>query len=324
MNPLLSVIVPVYNTEPYLRKCVDSILTQTYRNLEILLVDDGSQDGSPQICDDYARQDSRDRVFHKENGGQSLARNLALDVFQGDYVTFVDSDDWLEPDTYEAMIALALRTRAGTVCCGRYNVSECTGEKKQGLCPQKEELLSAEEMLGRMFTWQGCDCAPCDKIFKREVFEKLRFPEKSGFEDILLLYQLVLLGKTAALLPKPCYNYLQRKGSTSYGAVTPRIFQYPANTEQVLKEISQVCPAVRKQACFLRIRSLSWVLLLLDQTDKSQREHFYGEMKVCRKALRGLMGEILTSPWLKAQERITDLLLCINWYRPIRKLVHRD
>ena len=106
MQPLISIIVPVYKVEPYLRRCVDSILNQTYRNLEVILVDDGSPDNCGSICDAYAKQDSRVKVIHKENGGLSSARNAGLDVMSGAYVGFVDSDDWIEPHMYESLLKL--------------------------------------------------------------------------------------------------------------------------------------------------------------------------------------------------------------------------
>ena len=148
---LLSVIVPVYNVETYLPRCVDSILQQSYENMEVILVDDGSQDGSGKICDEYAARDSRVKVIHKENGGLSSARNAGLDTAAGEYLTFVDSDDWIEPDAYCPMIALLEENNAALVCGGRYDVDGKTGERKQGLCPKKTERISGEEMAGRLF-----------------------------------------------------------------------------------------------------------------------------------------------------------------------------
>ena len=117
-NPLISVIVPVYKVEEYLARCVDSILGQTYRNLEILLVDDGSPDRCGVMCDEYASRDSRIRVIHKENGGLSSARNAAIDAARGEYIGFVDSDDWIEPETYEALLDMALAEKVKLVCAG--------------------------------------------------------------------------------------------------------------------------------------------------------------------------------------------------------------
>ena len=110
-NPRISVIVPVYNVEQYLPRCVESILAQTYENLEILLVDDGTKDNSGAICDAYARQDARVKAIHKKNGGLSSARNAGIDASTGEYLSFVDSDDWIEPDMYEKMMALMEKYR---------------------------------------------------------------------------------------------------------------------------------------------------------------------------------------------------------------------
>lgn len=117
-NPLISVIVPVYKAEPYLQRCVDSIRNQTYSNLEIILVDDGSPDRCGEMCDAFAKEDKRIRVFHKENGGQSSARNLGLNNMTGTYVGFVDSDDWIEPDMYEHLHDILVTHNAQISCCG--------------------------------------------------------------------------------------------------------------------------------------------------------------------------------------------------------------
>ena len=161
-KPLISVIVPVYNVEKYLGKCVDSILAQTYENLEIILVEDGTRDGCGAICDAYAAKDPRVRVIHKENGGLSSARNAGMDIARGEYFGFVDSDDWIEPETYETLLNLAEKYNADLVSGSRYDVAEPTGERTLGLHHEKEECISAMEMLGRVFVWDGCDSAAWD------------------------------------------------------------------------------------------------------------------------------------------------------------------
>ena len=321
-NPLLSVIVPVYGVEAYLPKCVDSILNQTYENLEIFLVDDGSPDGCPAICDRYGEKDKRIRVLHQKNGGQSIARNNALDLCTGSYIIFADSDDWVEPDAYQILMERALETGAPMVCCGRYNVKENTGEKTLGLCPEKDEVISGEEMLRRMFTWQNCDSAPWDKLYKAELFEGLRFPVKSGYEDLGFLYRLVIRAEKVAMVPRPLYNYLQRRGSTSYGQVSPKLFYYPEQTEILYDYIKSHVPAVLPEARFLRVRSLSRVVMLLEQADKSARKTYALQEKACRKEMRSHVSFILSSPYFSKQERIVDILLAFGGYRWLRRLRH--
>jgi len=161
---LLSVVVPVYNVESYLSRCLDSILGQTYPFLEVILVNDGSKDASGSICDRYAEQDPRVRVIHKENGGLSSARNAGINAATGTYITFVDSDDWIEADGYAHLMGLMEQYQVKLVCGGNYDVDDETGVKTLGICPQKEELITTEEMVRRMFLWQGCDSSACDKI----------------------------------------------------------------------------------------------------------------------------------------------------------------
>lgn len=171
---LLSVIIPVYNVEEYLAKCVDSILNQTYRNLEVILVNDGSKDGSGSICDDFVQKDSRVRVIHKENGGLSSARNAGMDAAKGEYISFIDSDDWIETDSYEHLLGLMEKYQVKLVCGGNWDVDGATGEKTLGICPKKEELVTGEEFVGKMFLWDGCDSSVCDKIFHRSLLENFR------------------------------------------------------------------------------------------------------------------------------------------------------
>ena len=323
-HPLLSVIVPVYNAEAYLPKCLDSILNQTYDHLEVIVIDDGSQDGSCVICDRYAWKDSRVRVIHRENAGQAAARNQALQLCRGEYVTFCDSDDWLEKNAYQEMLEALQKTGAGVACCGRYNAEEASGEKTLGLCPKKSEILSKEEMLVRMFTWQDCDCSPCDKVFKRSLFEQVRFPEKSGSEDVAILYKLIILGERTVMVPKPFYNYLQRQGSTSYGTVNEKTFQYEFYTRQLYRDICRDLPEVIPAARFLRVRSLARPVLLLDQADGETRRKYADRCSALRRELRSHLGFLLTGPYFGKQERITNLLLCLDLYRILRKFVHRE
>ena len=319
-NPLVSVIVPVYNVEAYLPRCIDSILSQTYENLEILLVNDGSRDSSGAICEEYAKRDSRIRVFHKENGGQSTARNLALDEMRGEYVTFVDSDDWIELDAYSPMMELIQKEQVKLVSAGRYDVSARTGEKKLGLCPGNQEVLTAEEMLGRLFTWDGCDSSPCDKLFHRSLFDGVRFPTRSNCEDVAIVYKLVEAAGKAALLDKPIYNYYHRPGSTSYTSLSERTFYFEEYTETILPYIQQKFPSIYDQARYFRVRSLVYSVLSVDLAAPEDRNAYVTRGRKSRTALRKQLPFILRYPGFSGKEKLTNLLLAWNLYRPLRKL----
>lgn len=321
---LLSVIVPVYNVEAYLPRCVDSILQQSYDNLEVILVDDGSKDGSGRICDEYARRDSRVKVLHKENGGLSSARNAGLDAAAGAYLTFVDSDDWIEPESYGPMIALLEETGAALVCGGRYDVDGKTGEKTLGLCPKKRERISAEELVGRIFLWDGCDSSACDKLYRRRLFDKLRYPEGKVCEDVCVTYRIVLEGETAALWDRPFYNYYHRPDSITTAGLSEKSFHFSQHTAEIYPYIREQYPSIAPQARFFRVRSLSHILLLLDQAEPETRQRFAKEYRAARKELGRHTLFFLTGPHFGTQERVRNLLLVLGLYRRLRPLLHRS
>ena len=323
---MVSVIVPVYNVENYLPRCVDSILAQTYEKLEVILVNDGSKDGSGAICDDYAGREERIRVIHKKNGGLSSARNAGIDAAAGSYLAFVDSDDWIEPDALEAMMAQMVRQNVKLVCAGRYDVNGATGEKKLGLCPKRTERISAEEMVGRIFLWDGCDSSACDKLYHRSLFETFRYPLGQVSEDVAVTYKIVLKAGTVVMLEKPVYNYYHRPGSittTAQKKITEKSFHFSRHTEEIYRFIREHHPKIEPQVCYLRVRSLSHILLLMEQAEASVRKEFGEEYRAARKALAEHRGFILKSPYFGKKERITDLLLILGLYRALRPIFHR-
>lgn len=322
---LLSVIVPVYNVEAYLPRCVDSILSQTHQNLELILVDDGARDNSGAICDDYAARDSRVKVIHQENGGLSSARNAGLDVAKGEYIAFVDSDDWVTTDAYAHLLDLAEKYEVKLVCGGRYDVNEKTGAKTVGLCPEQETVISAEELVGRIFLWDGCDSSACDKLYHRSILENYRFPEGKVCEDVPVTYKIVLSAERVAMSDRPFYHYYHRAGSISKtSAITEKTFHFSQHTETIYPYIRENHPSIEPQARYLRVRSLSHILLLLEQAGETVRKLFAAEYCHARKELRKHTVFIITSPYFGKKEKITDLLLNLGLYRMLRPLFHRE
>lgn len=322
-NPLLSVIVPVYNVEQYLPKCVESILNQTYRDLELILVDDGTKDNSGIICDEYARKDPRVRVIHKENGGLSSARNAGMDAANGTYITFVDSDDWLEPEGYAHLMELMHRHQVKLVCGGNYDVDSETGERTLGVCPEKEEVISTREMVKRMFLWQGCDSSACDKIYHRDLLENFRYPHGKVCEDVAVTYKIVLGTDRVVMSERPFYNYLHRSGSISTSAVSEKTFHFSQHTAEIYDYIRQNYPEILDAARYLRIRSLAYNLMSLDLAESSVRKTYSEQYTASRKALAEHFFFILKSPLFGRQERLTDILMILGVYRHLRTVYHR-
>ena len=321
----ISVIVPVYNVEKYLPRCVDSILAQTYENLEVILVDDGAKDNSAAICDAYAAKDSRVQVLHKENGGLSSARNAGLETATGAYIAFVDSDDWIEPDAYAHLMHLMENYQVKLVCGGRYDVNGKTGEKTVGLCPKEEGVISAEELVGRIFLWDGCDSSACDKLYHRSLLENFRFPEGKVCEDVPVTYRIVLQAGQAALSDRPFYNYYHRSGSISKAsAITENTFHFSQHTEVIYPYIRDHHPGIEAQARYLRVRSLSHILLLLEQSEEAVRQKFSAEYRHARKELKKHTIFFLKSPYFGKREKVTNLLLNLGLYRTLRPVFHRE
>lgn len=214
-KPLISVIVPVYNVMNYLPRCVDSIRSQTYQNLEILLVDDGSTDGTGELCDRLGESDSRIRVFHKENGGSSSARNLGIAQASGKYLGFVDSDDFIDNTMYEQLYGALEKYQAKAAQVGRDEIDE-QGSRLPDICvpPDKVECVSVEKFLEELLMHRG-DCSFCTKLIRREMFQGRAFPVGALNEDFhLLLEMLEDMGRIISL-PAQSYHVFYRPGSNS-------------------------------------------------------------------------------------------------------------
>ncbi|MBQ6067380.1 MAG: glycosyltransferase family 2 protein [Clostridia bacterium] len=205
---LISVIVPVYQVEPYLARCVDSILGQTLPDFELWLVDDGSPDGCPALCDAYAARDGRVQVIHKENGGLSSARNAALDKFNGRYVCFADSDDYLAPDALETMYA-ALTETGADVAVGNMEAFDETGAVREFYHPAEERtVLEGDEMLSTL----NQPCAP-NRLYRAEIYRELRFPEERLYEDVFVYHKVLAQCRRMVLTGKTGYYYMIRSDS---------------------------------------------------------------------------------------------------------------
>lgn len=199
---MLSVIIPVYNTEKYLSRCVDSVLNQTYRDLEIILVDDGSTDGCSAICDEYAKKDSRVKAFHQVNGGQSSARNFGLKEFKGDYLTFLDSDDWLDLDTYEQVFLKIQDTDADMVM---FNfVEEHKNGKKE--CVIDKEKYNDTNAIKLGFMWDHIG-SYCRNVYQRKLWENITFPLNCYYEDLAMLIDVVMKAKHIEIIDRCLYHY---------------------------------------------------------------------------------------------------------------------
>lgn len=219
----ISIIVAIYNVERYLPKCIDSILAQTCENLEIILVDDGSPDNSGAICDKYAQKDSRVKVIHKQNGGQSTARNAALDIATGEYIGFIDGDDWIEPNMYETLLAKSIEYDSDIVQCA-WAVVALDGTKTYECESSIVEHYTNIEALKELVDVTGklLNTSVCCKLFKKEVIGDIRFPVLSACEDDEFVHRTAAVCKRITCIGLPLYDYLNRADSISHVPFHPR------------------------------------------------------------------------------------------------------
>lgn len=225
----VSIIIPVYNSEAFLHKCVDSILAQSFADFELLLVNDGSTDGSGKICDAYAAKDSRVRVIHQENQGQSVARNRAMEQMQGNWVMFVDSDDWMHPKTVEVLYNAVLEQGLRVSVCG---YEDTTGENPAVLPEQlKTQLWTPKDFYMQRFI----NATVCwGKLYHRDCFEGIRFPVGKYIDDEYFTYRILFAQETLAVIPAPLYAYFVNPNSLTKRAWNPkRLDAWNAYEEQL-------------------------------------------------------------------------------------------
>lgn len=208
----VSIIVPVYKVEPYLDKCVSSIVNQTYTNLEIILVDDGSPDSCPAMCDAWAEKDSRIRVIHKPNGGLSDARNAGMTVATGELMAFVDSDDWIAPDMYEHLYQRLTEVNSDIAACGVQMVWE-NGASSRMLTREGSRVLNQEEAMRAIIEESWLKQPVVYKLYKTELVRDILFPKGKYHEDVFWSYQAVGRAKKVSISDHIGYYYLQRGGS---------------------------------------------------------------------------------------------------------------
>lgn len=279
-SPLVSIIIPIYKVEPYLRRCLDSIVNQTYTNLEIILVDDGSPDECPTICDEYAAKDNRIVVIHKENGGLSDARNAGLDICRGEYVSFVDSDDWLA-DSFVCNLTQAIYQNNADIGVANFIRASVPFSAKIQLEPNSHiEKLNSLQSVKKLWTNDYITFViACGKIYKTSLFSDIRFPKGKIHEDEYTTYKLLYRASKTVFLNIPLYFYFQRNDSimarTSsdslrvLDAMVERYHFFKKNNE---KEIVGLC-----------LQTLCWDLLFA--YSRSSRKEKKDLLKLYRQAV---------------------------------------
>lgn len=262
MKPKISVVLPIYKVEKYLETCVKAMTGQTYQNLEIILVDDGSPDGCPALCDELAKTDERIRVLHKENGGLSDARNAGTQIATGEYITFVDSDD-VVTDTYvEYLYSLIEKYGCDMSVCTHTVVFE--DGKKIPYGDGTDEMLDAKECLRRMLYHDVIDTSAWAKLYRTDMAREILYPKGKLFEDIGTTYRFFLASGKIACGYQSQYFYMQRQNSIVSGKFNPHKLDLLEMTDKMAEDVEKVYPdlaqAILRRRVYARFSTLNQML----------------------------------------------------------------
>lgn len=304
---LISIVVPVYNVEKYLSACVDSILNQTYKNLEIILVDDGSTDGSEKICDDYARRHKRIKVIHKENGGLSDARNVGIDAATGDYLAFVDSDDLINVRFIEILYALVKENKAGIASVEFKNFYDEESPDLSGSLIGDTMILQSEEAIDKILYQNILDNSVCNKLYNIHLFDGLRFPVGKLYEDMALFYRVFERAERIVHRRVAIYYYRLRKESLTGNFSLRRsdVLDITDEIEIYMKTHNQALLPAARDRRFAANMNILWLLTNSDVYASELEQRCWGNIKKLRRM-------ILCNPKSRLKNRLGALLAILG------------
>lgn len=248
MEKLISIVVPVYNVEKYLKKCVESIFLQTYSNYELILVDDGSTDNSGKICDDFFEKDTRVKVIHQTNQGLSGARNTGIAEAKGEYITFIDSDDYVQDIYLEKLLEMIITYDADMAICLPCKFYDGERPIVESFDVNLTEIFAPQDALESMLYRKKVNSYAWGKLYKKELFEIIRFPEKKLFEDTRTLYKIYHISKRIAFNPARLYFYYQRQGSIVNSQFNKKKLEQVTANEEILEFVKHNYPDIQKAA----------------------------------------------------------------------------
>lgn len=290
--PKISIIIPVYNVEKYLPKCIKSVLNQSFCDFELILIDDGSKDSSGQICDDYAKRDSRIIVIHKENAGVSTARNEGIKIASGDYIGFIDSDDYIEPNMYEVLVENIEKFNCDISICGFQVIDEDTGQIERLQNSGEIEVLNQEALVSKEtdMPW-SIRLDTINKLFSKKVLEGLLFDESlKCAEDTLFLHQAIRKAEKGVFIELPLYINVRHKGSAMRGGLSPSSYYKSYLVDyQIYTDIKTTYPKLKDKAFLVLVNNCIWKI---EDVCANFRGRATEDEKLCIKKMRRFMCKL--------------------------------
>ena len=302
MQPLISVIIPIYKVEEFLDECIKSVTEQTYKNLEIILVDDGSPDKCPDICDKWAVEDKRIKVVHKPNGGLSDARNAGIDIASGAYIAFVDSDDWIVPEMYEKMLHAMIFEKADICACG---IKSCAIDYENIWGCESYRVGTSEQIFNLLYDDARYPVSAWNKLYRKECWKELRFPVGKICEDAFTTYKLIHLSKKIVQIPDALYCYRIRPQSIMTSNFSMQRMDEEEAWRVNYEFIKQYYPSLYKKAYRFYLQR---VHVLIKTISKEQQDEFNQQFNYLKDVLKKNMIFMLFKSGLSWKYRIKYLL----------------
>ena len=300
---LISVIIPVYRNEAYLRRCVDSVLAQTYRTIELILIDDGSPDDCGAICDVYATLDDRVRVIHQINSGVSAARNAGLNNARGEWISFVDSDDWIEPDYLSYLFEL-LKERNVSISCCNHRVNVNGKDHTKYPVSQRADTFDLRQSFEHILYHLPPDVSPWGKLYRKKVFQFLRYPEGCIFEDTYLIADLIAASGAVVYGSLPKYHYRFYENSISKGALPDRNWDFLNAVDHMTEVVLSLYPDLETGCVRRRVHAALSIRRLLVHTGESANP----DINRCLSIIRGGAKVVLRDKRAPMRDKIAILL----------------
>lgn len=310
---MISIIIPIYNVEKYLERCMISITNQTYKNLEILLIDDGSTDLSYDICDFWKKKDHRIVVIHKNNGGLSDARNVGINNAHGEYISFIDSDDYVSVDMYQILLDTMERNNADIVICGKKEISDnkCISHSKP--LKKSEIIYDNANAIGELLSGYYIDESAYGKLYKKEIFTE-RFPVGEINEDIVTIPKVFDNAKRIVLIDKQLYHYCRRENSITTNRNYAKKLIVRQHIKDVSKAILEEHPNLKEEVSIFKGRySLSELFTFFDEPRLIEKYNDYFTYYLTN--LKENVAILLTSEKISLKRKIEIIMILLGVYK---------